>query len=244
MPLWEKWDKQSLLNKRAEIGPREFGRGWQQRALVDSELLFQPKFLEACLGYNDKLFFPGDSLDGIVNKSSNVFMGIDLAIAGSESQGDYFVISVISVDTSKFHRQILGIYRERGLTFNEQINTIERWAAFFNPILIFVESNAYQVSITQELQRTTTLPVKGFTTTSIRKSDLESGLPRMSLEFENERWTLPYADGTTRELITTLMEEMKTFPLGRHDDILMSLWFARSAAVDIDKKINKRIRVV
>ncbi len=245
IPLWKsKWPESELRKKCDEIGPREFARGWRQQALVDDELLFQPKFIEQCLDHKRVLMFPGDEVDQIAPKSHGVYMGVDLAIAGSASAGDYFCIVIISVDPKHFDRKILGVYRDRGITFNTQIETIQYWSSFFNPSLIFVESNAYQASITQELNRTTDLPVKAFTTTSLKKSDLDNGLPRLSVELENTRWSIPYAEGATRDMSNLLISELKSYPIGRHDDILMALWFARCAAAHVDTRVRKRIKII
>ena len=244
IPLWEKWNKEALMAKHQEIGDREFSRGWKQQALSSDEVLFRPEFIEQCLDPAMSLFFPGDIREEVAPKSYEIYMGVDLAIAKASSKGDYFVICVIAVDRQRYHRRIVGLYKGRGLTFNEQLLKVALWADFFNPDLIFVESNAYQAAFTQELARKTDLPVKAFTTTAVKKTDLDIGLPRMSVEVENSRWTFPMAPGPTRELTLQLVQELKTYPIGRNDDMLMAMWFARCAAAFVDIKIEKRVRVI
>jgi hypothetical protein len=246
IPFWQKWGKEELSRKREEVGSREFARGWMQRALSADETLFRQEHIDQCLNTDRKLIFPGsDNLeDAVPRKTDLIYMGVDLAIAGKASQGDYFVITVISVDRKKYHRTLIGLYRNRGLTFNEQLKKVELWAGFFKPDTILVETNAYQEAFTQELSRTTDLPVKSFKTTAVNKHDMQDGLPRMSVEFENAKWTIPYAPGMTREVCAVLVAELATYPLSKHDDTLMSLWFARNAATMIETRVEKRIIIV
>lgn len=246
IPFWDKWGKEELTRKRDEVGSREFERGWRQRALSPDETLFRVEHLEQCCSREKRLFFPGhdDRDEAIPRKTDLVYIGVDLAIAGKSSQGDYFVITVIGVDRKKYHRTLVGMYRNRGLTFNEQLKKVELWADFFKPDTILVETNAYQEAFAQELARTTDLPVKSFKTTAINKSDIQDGLPRLSVEFENAKWTIPTAPGTTKQLTDVLLTELSMYPLSKNDDCVMSLWFARNASTIVEKRVEKRILIV
>lgn len=245
IPLWEKWNEERLRLKEQEVTTREFNRGWRQKAISDEDMLFRPEHVEQCWDASRILYFPGDDLSEVMrNKNHYRFMGVDLAIADASSKRDYFVMSVISVNPKTFHRTLLSLYRRRGLTFNQQIEVAERWAEAFDPTWVYVENNAYQQAFIQEAKRVTSMPVKAFTTTAVRKADLEAGLPRLSVEFEQKKWTIPYAEGVTRDLTDHLSNELKSFPLGSYDDCVMSLWFARNAAADVANRVVKRVRVI
>jgi phage terminase large subunit-like protein len=247
IPLWEKWGTEQLERKRDSVGEREFARGWRQRALAEDETLFRKEHIDAALDPERRLYWPGsDKREDVCPKSYSVYFGVDLSIAGKKSAGDYFTIFVIAVDKNRFQRYIVGIYHNRGLTFNEQIRKVEEWNDFFKPKSIFVENNAYQDAFIQELSRRSgdELPVTAFTTNAVNKIDIEEGLPRVSIEFEKERWVIPMAPGPTRQLTDILVGEMSTYPVGKHDDMVMAMWFARQAAVYKEDKVEARIYVV
>lgn len=247
IPLWsDRWPADALRNKRDVIGSREFDRGWRQIALSEDELTFRPDHVDACLSKEEVLYFPGSGIERSVlcPPGHYVFMGVDLAIAAKSSAGDFFVILAIKVNAKTGHRTLLSLYRTRGLTFNQQIQKVELYADFLDPTYIFVENNAYQQAFVQELQRTTALPVEPFTTTAVKKTDMDFGLPRMALEIEQRKWTLPIGDLPSEELTTLLCDELKTYPISRHDDCLMAMWFARSAASHIEKRAEKNIYVL
>ena len=159
--LWEgKWSPSALKRRRKEIGEREFSRGWRQRAVSDEEVLFKLEHIEACKSFKHKLFYPGYDDTEEIPKSFGIYMGVDLAITSAKNKGDYFAITVIGVDRKEYTRRILGFYRNRGLTFNEQLLKVEQWGDYFGPHSIFVESNAYQQAFTQELKLEMLLPTR------------------------------------------------------------------------------------
>lgn len=245
IPLWSKWNEKALRLKEEEVGSREFARGWRQRALSDDETLFKEQFVKQCISDSDILHLPGPyRLKDKFPRSYKVFMGVDLAIAASKSRGDYFTITTIITDKDYFKKQIIGFFRNRGLTFNEQIRKIESLAEFYQPNKIIVENNAYQEAVIQELHRTTDLPVEPFTTHAVNKFDLEEGLPRLSVDFERGKWIIPYGDDITRESMSILINELLAYPVGAHDDTIMSLWFAYKAAMLSIQSVEKRIYIV
>jgi len=246
VPLWEKWNAKVLKNKEEEVGKREFARGWRQQPLATDDILFRPEHVEECIDSEAELYFPGqeNTFRGTFPESYKCFMGVDLAIATKKSQGDFFCISIIVCDKTTRRKTLVGMFRDRGLTFSEQIRKIELWADYFDPNLIMVENNAYQEAIVQELKRKTDLPVKSFTTNAVNKNDLENGLPRMAVEFEKHNWTIPMMGEDERDLCGILINELTSYPIGRHDDTMMALWFARRAAIDSISYVSKRIFVV
>jgi len=244
IPLWDFWSEESLRAKRDLIGARDFDRGWRQIALSDSEVVFKEQYIDECCSNKHILYYPGDDKGIFCPKGCFTFMGVDLAIAAKSASGDYFVITGIMVDPKTKHRTLVTLYRNRGLTFNQQLQMVENYADFLDPTYIYVENNAYQQAFVQELTRTTALPVEPFTTTAIKKTDLEFGLPRLAIEIEHLRWTFPVGNKISRETTEILLQELKTYPLGRHDDVLMSCWFARAAASHIESRVEKTIYII
>jgi len=154
--LWSKWDSVALKRKRAEIGEREFSRGWRQRAISEDDMLIQPAHIDACKDYDGELLWPGDEQCKVYSQGKwQVFMGVDLAIAGTEKGGDYFCLMAIAVERPSFKRKIIGMHHSRGLTFKSQLEVVEQWDEAFNPTLVCVENVAYQDAFVQEIHRTT-----------------------------------------------------------------------------------------
>jgi hypothetical protein len=245
VPVWEKWGPNELKRKREEIGSREFDRGWRQRAISSDQLLIQPAHIDACKNFETELLYPGDPDCEIYSKGKwSTFMGVDLAIAGTEKAGDFFVITVIAVERPSFKRHLVGVYRQRGLTFKSQLEVVQQHDEAWSPTLVCVENVAYQDAFVQELQRTTPIPVHPFATSAINKHNLESGLPRLAVEIEQTRWSFPWAEGKTRDVVGMLTNEMINYGVARHDDMLMSLFFARIAATQVKVNTTKRVRVI
>jgi phage terminase large subunit-like protein len=246
IPLWQRWSADALKSKRDIVGSRDFDRGWRQIALSEDELTFRPEHVDRCVSKSNILHFPiaGASKKDFCPPGHYSFMGVDLAIASKSAGGDFFVIVGIIVDAKTGHRTVVSIYRQRGLTFDQQLKVVEMYADFLDPTFVYVENNAYQQAFVQELQRRTALPVEPFTTTAVKKSDLDYGLPRMALEIEQQKWTFPMGNAVSIDLTSILLSELKTFPISRHDDCLMALWFARCAAAHIEKRVEKNIYVL
>lgn len=246
IPLWEVWPAEALKNKRDLIGARDFDRGWRQVALSEDECVFRATHVDACTSTRDILYFPNSGVprSEVVPQGSYAFMGVDLAIASKSAKGDYFVITGIVLNPKTGHRRLVCLFRARGLTFDEQLKKVELYADFLDPTYIFVENNAYQQAFVQELQRKTALPVEPFTTSLLKKTDLDFGLPRLALEIEQQKWVFPIGDKASIDLTTILLDELKTYPISAHDDCLMSLWFARCAASHIETRVTKSLMVI
>jgi len=245
IPFWDKWSADRLRKKEQEVGSREFARGWRQRALSDDEALFKEEHVRRCLDADLSMI----QLDGVkisekLPSHLSCYIGVDLAIASTKSKGDYFVITTLACDRAANIKRLVNIYRNRGLSFHEQINTIIRHANYFNPKLIVVENNAYQEALVQELQRSTDFPVQAFTTHAVNKNDLEGGLPRLSVDFEKGKFQIPMKDAFSREISNVLVNELTSYPIAVHDDCVMSLWFASKAYTLSWQIVEKRIYVV
>jgi hypothetical protein len=84
------------------------------------------------------------------------------------------------------------------------------------------------------------LPIKPFLTHS-NKNALDVGVPSMVSYFENRVFDVPYGDEQTQKLIDTLFRELngvtikngKVKTATKNDDMMMSLWIALNAAVDV-----------
>ncbi|KAF0134052.1 MAG: hypothetical protein FD145_906 [Candidatus Saganbacteria bacterium] len=152
------------------------------------------------------------------------FQGVDLALS---ADGDYFVIVTLGIDEGE-NRIILDIFRKKGLSPKALREAIIERAKAFKPRLIFVENNAFQDSIRQDLVEMTSLPIKGFTTGK-QKADPTFGVPSLSILFENKKIKIPRGDKRSIELTDVLVDELLRYPSAHTGDVLMALWFANEA---------------
>ena len=105
-----------------------------------------------------------------------IYQGIDLAIS-KKSTADFFVIVTIGIDPLG-NVYVLDIYRERGVSFNSQVQLIQKKAEEWKPLKIGIESNSYQAALAQEVQRLSLLPVIEIPTSKdkIMRAQMRSGL--------------------------------------------------------------------
>ena len=146
-------------------------------------------------------------------KISKVYQGVDLAISKA-SNADYFVTVTIGLDGNG-RIFILDVFRQQGVSFQMQINTVITKAATWQPLKIGVESNAYQASLSQELARLTLLPIIELTTVrdKVMRAQQRSAL------VESGR---VYVHPSMSEVIS----EFVLLPDGDHDDIFDGFDFA------------------
>ena len=155
-----------------------------------------------------------------------VAIGVDLAISQKDT-ADNTAFAVIG--QTKLGAKI-PLWLEQGkFTFAQTQRKILELANRYNPDIVVVENNGYQEALRRDLADNTSLPIVGYSTGG-EKYDENIGVSSIAVEFENEKWILPYSteEGTdyNREQIDRLVEGMLNFGSGHTADILMALWFA------------------
>ena len=221
IPLWEaKWNKEALLEKRAAMGAREFDRGYRQRAISEEDLLFKQEWIDAALDRSIEI------PDSVTNTgfwtSFPRDAGVDLAIAHEDREAAYFSLMGI-MTTRDYHRWVLCNAFTRGLSFGQQVGLITEYQARYKFEIVTVESNAYQESMVRHFKESGNdggrVPVRGFHTGKVQKRDLELGVPALAVEFEQNRWHIPYGNAKSRRIMEPLIEELRQFPSpGFHND--------------------------
>jgi len=207
---------------KRDKGSRVFGQEYLLVPATDEDRIFKQKFIEQCLDF-DRSFVT----DREVASYAIVAQGNDLAISERES-ADYFVITTLGVEKSSNKTVIMNIYRDRGLSPEQQRQAVRTQKERYNSDLIFVEDNAYQAFFVKDLIETTSLPIKGFRTGANKRDEI-IGLNALALQFENKNFILPYGNDETKRMVDILMEEMLQYPDGHSGDVLMSTWFAWNA---------------
>lgn len=224
--LWPgRWPYSKMMELKEEVGTNSFNKSYQNEAMGGEDAIFQYSWLERAKrrGNNRSLIYrldyPSWDLGQMV-----VSMGVDLAISTKDGS-DFCAFAVIGMlkDGTKIPLHL----SEQKLSFGGTQKVIKDLYRRFNPGIIVVESNAYQQALVRDMQENTGLPIKGYGTGG-EKYDEEVGLNSMAVEFENDKWILPYSSQSpiTIDIVDKLVEGMKRFPSGHTADILMSTWFA------------------
>jgi len=227
-PLWPgRWDAEALAARELEIGPRSFARQYLLIPLSDQERTFPDEVLDAC---RDANYVPGQVQ---VPDKWPRYAGVDLASSLGQ-KASYTVMMTIAVDPETKRRYPLEIVRARQ-HFPDTIRMIrEQWQTW-QPHLIYVESNAFQQAVVQELsQRDRSIPVKAYQTGS-EKMDAKVGIPSLSAGMANGSWLIP-AGGTHQAGCEcgwcAWVRELSLHPGGEHSDCVMAMWLAELAARD------------
>jgi len=227
-----RWNLEQLKGKRQEVGSVAFAREILVEPVTDDISIF-PSFLFPPLFDTTLTLKP--SKETIRQNGWSVFFGVDIARSASVG-ADYFVIFVQAKD-SDGSRIILDIDASRGLPFRKQLDRIQMLAARYQPDMIFIEANAMQQVYSDELIRTTDLPIKPFVTTAINKYPLDKGVPGLRLLLENQKVVIPRGDEYSRQITDEWITECTQFGfidgklqgIGEHDDRVLAWWFAEEA---------------
>lgn len=228
-----RWTLEGLREKRREIGTVAFTREILCQPISD-ELSVFPNHLFPPL--YDTTITLRPQRDTIKARGLNVFFGVDIARSANVG-ADYFVIFVIGRDPQGNH-YVLDIIRRRGLTFRNQLAILSMVSQRYRPDLVFIESNAMQQIWTDEMRRTTDIPVKEFVTSAQNKYPLDKGVPGLRILMENEKLVIPRGDEHSVHMTDAWISEMQQFGfiegrlqgIGSHDDMTMAFWFACEAA--------------
>ncbi|MFC1490905.1 hypothetical protein ACFL6K_06815 [Candidatus Latescibacterota bacterium] len=219
--LWpERWSKKRLLRTKEEIGSIVFAQEYQNDPISEETSFFRREWIEKC--YCSRSEFKKYSTG-----KKAVFTGWDLSIItdkerAEERDSDYTVGITIELGDDGT-RNILDIYRERGITPSQIIDVITSKADRFNPTLITIENNLFQCLYEQQLISTTDLPIVGHTT-GREKMDVFKGVPSLSVMFENGKYKIPRGDKRSVELTDILTNELIGLGIETHDDTVMALW--------------------
>lgn len=227
-----RWTLEKLRNKKREIGSVAFTREILCQPISDDLSIF-PSHLFPPL--YDRTMTLRPTPEVIRSRGWSTYMGVDIAISANVG-ADYFVIFVIGVDAHGQHH-IVDIRRSKGLPFRRQLEEIELWGRYYDCSLIFIESNQAQRVWSDEMKRTTDVPVKEFLTTAQNKYPLDKGIPGLRILLENGKLTIPRGDALSRQITDVWIDECVAFGFldgklqgaGEHDDCVMSWWLASEA---------------
>ena len=199
--LWPaRYPLELLRAREREIGKLSFSREFQCNPMDDSASLFPFKVLSK--SYDEVATLPRTHSGG------DTYMGVDVAISG-EIGADGTAIITINVDDMK-NIWLLDIFYEFGINMKEQQDAIKELSMRYNPTRIFVESNAYQKALFDELKRTTNLPVVAHRT-GAQKNSFDKGVPKIRTMFDNNKIRMPRGDDYSIKKTAPLIEQLSNF---------------------------------
>jgi hypothetical protein len=229
-----RWSLKALRDKRDEIGSVAFAREILCEPITDDIAIFPSSLFPPCY---DKTMTLRPTIDTIRAMGLSVFVGVDIARSASVG-ADYFVIFVVGVSRRDGDHYILDIQREKGRPFKHQIDMIKMAGRRYRADMICIESNAMQQVWSDEVIRTTDLPVRPFVTTAQNKYPLDKGVPGLRILLENGKVKIPRGDEYSVTQTNAWIGECTQFGfvdgklqgIGEHDDTVMAWWMAEEAA--------------
>ena len=252
-PLWpERYSMDDLEAKRRELrSEARFAREYLCQPLSDEASLFPSKLFE---GPDVRVpYILGLGADYWEKRGCMRYTGVDIAMS-AETGGDYFVIFTVAVEENGT-RWLANIRRGKGWSFTRQIDEIKEEYYLMRPDMVHIEANQMQRVWTDEVARTTDIPVrrfftlgvggrqpmnnwkKGATSVSVNKHHIDRGVPAMRMSLEHRKWRIPRGDQRSIELTDIWIGEMgamgwidgKVQSVGQHDDLVMACWMADTA---------------
>ena len=242
--LWEdRFDFATLMQRKSELGTTGFSREYLVRPISNESSIFPWKYLErSFLGMDTEVLV--ENADSLPRDFKRIAIGCDFAFSATVS-ADFTVYTVVGLD---FEDKIwlLHQFRQKGVSYSEQIAEIERLSKSFNPTVINIESNQAQ-SIFYEETKKLGLPVKKHQT-SANKHSIEDGVPMIAALFERGGLCFPCGNEYSKAVSNSICEEFSNFTwgndgivnVGEHDDQAMSFWLAVKALNDkgVETKIT------
>lgn len=233
--LWpQRWSFFDLLDKRASQGNIIFSRENLCRPITNEASIFPLKVLERSLLRMENYVLVRNR-DDFPMKFNKVVTGCDFAISANVGS-DYTVFTTWGVDDETGERWLLNFHRQKGMTFNEQMQVLRGINVRFRPDTMILEQNTFQQIFVQESDRQG-LPVVGHTT-GIDKYDLKTGWPGLAIDFERGKIHIPVGDDYSRNVKDLIFSDLGSVAftdkglesVGEHDDISSSFWLAKLGA--------------
>lgn len=221
-----------LMEEKKSVGTLVFSREYLVVPISDDATIFPMEILmRSTIGMENVRLV--DNIESFPFKLSRVVVGCDFAISGNVG-ADYTCYTVWGKDLNDSY-YLLYVYREQGLSHNEQINKIEYLNTVFKPNEIVVENNGFQSILADMCVQRGIRNIFPFTTTSGNKKDLRTGWASLAALFERGDIRCPYHPDT-RQKIDTMFGEFTSIAfrpdrgtlesISGHDDTVSSSFMA------------------
>ncbi|MFA5132874.1 MAG: hypothetical protein WC444_06135 [Candidatus Paceibacterota bacterium] len=184
---------------------------------------------------------PTETFTTLGTETGEYYIGADLALSPT---GDYTVLTVIERYNGRYH--IRKIEEYRGMSFDNQINTIATLYKQYNPVTLLIDESNFGGIVTQKLQTQYNIPAQSIKFLPTTRNTM---LIRLINTFTSNKITIPRNPNcpTTLTLTDHLLDQISSLHSDKtrsgqdtykastkHDDSLMSLALALHAAGDTD----------
>lgn len=189
------WAK--LMEEKASLGTLVFSREYLVVPISDDSTIFPWEILKrSTIGMENVRLV--DNIESFPIKLQRVVMGCDFAVSGNVG-ADFTCYTVWGKDVQGNY-YLLYIFREKGLSHNEQIQKIDLLNRVFKPNEIVVENNGFQSILADMCVQMGIKNITPFTTTSGNKKDLRTGWASLAALFERGVIKCPYHPDTAAKI--------------------------------------------
>ena len=228
-----------LMQKKHDMGALKFAREYQLEFFSREQSLFPESLRQLAIekGHDKNMLYKLDKR----GPNWMIVGGVDVARSGSVS-ADFTVVTILAVNTINQEKEILYIWRSKGLKITEQGEEISRISRNFENPIFLVEQNNFGQDMIDTLVDDYNINIETFVTGG--KGQKKDELIRFLITaFEHEKVIIPWGNEETREVMGELNDELSKFCLmytaagneqykgvGGHDDMVMSLALANRAS--------------
>lgn len=242
--LWPgRYSLDKLLAKKESQGSINFSREILVKPITSDSSIFPYSILEKSFRGMDNISLT-PNISSCHKKFKKVSTGLDFAIS-SNVGADWSVFTTIGVDELDEY-WLLDQWKGKGISYNEQIAQLRRIKNSFRPDIIIGENNAFQ-QVMLDIAKDAGIHITPHTT-GVNKYDLKSGLPALSVLFEQGRIHFPRGDAHSKEVTDSICMQAASMTFnpdtgklegtGEHDDELMSLWISIRGCNHVTKSFN------
>jgi len=229
--LWEEQRPiEYLLKERATVGTRLFTREFQNEVQDSEDQMFKNDWIDRAMQRGRSLGMREIPQVG----NLRVIQAWDLALVSdpskAESNDSDYTVGITWASDSNGNRYLLDFTRFRGVSPNELYRRIEmfykRWQR--SVTVVAVERNNFGQLHTLNLKNRSDIPLREHQTTNRSKNSVFTGVPRLTVLFENDKITLPSRDKDDRDALDPLVQELVGFGVEKHDDTVLCLSIAEA----------------
>jgi len=223
--LWqEKWPLKALEERKRQMGPIAWAQEMENNPVPEENSYFTYAAFEECFDFDEKFQFT-------YSGNNPIFIGVDSQVnPDPKKSSDFGSIFVIEFIPETEDRRILWI--ERGRWGFRVVDKIKQLEPRYRPQKVKVENNQAQDYIIQELDKTSSIPVEGFTTGG-QKPDIFIGIPYLAATVTSGKWIIPRGDYECVAQTDQWIAEALEYGQGHSGDTLMASWFANDCAREV-----------
>lgn len=232
--LWPEWYPYPDLYLMRITNPYSFARMYQCDPSIRPNQKFLEKDIEKALHKGRNLVLQDEPPTEY--EADYTVSGLDLAISQQVWASDTVLLTLDRVKVGnneiKTGDYIIRNVERGKFSPNEVRERVLRHYHKVKPLGIRVESVGFQQSMSLDLGERG-IPIRSYRTGG-EKHDPDIGVNSLAILLSQNKLVLPYSnkDARTRQLVTQLINEMRSYPEGHTGDSLMALWFAFSEIRD------------